>query len=382
MKKKPKKTGEQDKPPGYIRPDPQWLVAVIANVKGETMLPAERPPDADAEFDQVSTIHALREAIESDGHQTLFIPADPNLPYAIRDIKIDICFNIAESVTGDAREAQVPALLEMLNIPYTGSRVLSNAISLDKILTKRIWRDVGLPVAPFQVFNLGDERLDPGLHFPLFVKPSQEGTGMGIDAGATVHNEQELRDRVKWVIATYRQPALVEAFLPGREFTVGVMGRAGAQFIGRRPELYAEDGFHRFPIEEIDSQASSTPGVYGRLLKSKDLWESGSAGIYCPAEIHPELEKTIQTLARNAHHAIGALDISRVDVRLDEHGNPCLIEINTLPGLSPDFSDLCLMANAEGLSYRDLILEILYLAASRYNLVKIPVEIVTGSWVT
>src|SRR5439155_23929266 len=129
---------------------------------------------------------------------------------------------------GDAREAQVPALLEMFCIPYTGSRVLTNGISLDKTLTKRIWRDRRLPVAPFQEFATGDEPLRPELAFPLFVKPAREGTGMGVDTKAIVKNEKELRERVKWVIDKYQQPALVETFLPGREFTVGVLGRSSA----------------------------------------------------------------------------------------------------------------------------------------------------------
>src|SRR6185436_19839175 len=123
-----------------------------------------------------------------------------DLPYAIKEAKPDICFNIAEGLGGDAREAQVPALLEMLQIPYTGSRVLTNAISLDKTLTKRIWRDRRLPVAPFQEFVIGDESLRPELNFPLFVKPSREGTGMGVDMNAICNNEQELRERAMYII--------------------------------------------------------------------------------------------------------------------------------------------------------------------------------------
>ena len=111
------------------------------------------PPDAFADFDHIETIDHIRRAIETDGHQTMFLQADEDLPCALQEEKPDICFNIAEGLGGDAREAQVPALLEMLRIPYTGSRVLTNGISLDKTLTKRIWRDRRLPVAPFQEFS-------------------------------------------------------------------------------------------------------------------------------------------------------------------------------------------------------------------------------------
>ena len=154
-----------------------WKVAVLANIKDENQpKPEGVPPDAFADFDHIETIDHIRAALETDGHTTVFLQADCTLPYTLQNEKPDICLNIAEGIGGDAREAQVPALLEMLGIPYTGSRVLTNGISLDKTLTKRIWRDRRLPVAPFQEFNTGEEPLRPDLKFPLFVKPAREGT--------------------------------------------------------------------------------------------------------------------------------------------------------------------------------------------------------------
>jgi len=348
-----------------------WRVAVLANIKDENKpLPHGVPPDAYADFDHIETIHHLQKAIESDGHETRFIMADENLPYALKEYQPDICFNIAEGLGGDAREAQVPALLEMLRIPYTGSRVLTNAISLDKTLTKRIWRDRRLPVAPFQEFASGDEPLRPELKFPLFVKPAREGTGMGVDLKAIVHEEKELRQRVKYVINNYQQPALVETFLSGREFTVGVMGRADARCFTRHPEWYEKDGFHRFPVLELDSSRSVTPNVYSQAAKSKDVGQKGAPGYICPAEIDTELGKKLKHFAWRAHQVLNALDVSRTDVRLDDEGNPRLIEINTLPGLTPDYSDLCLQAKSEGMTYNDLVLDILYLAAGRWGLME------------
>jgi D-alanine-D-alanine ligase len=353
-------------------------VGVIANVKGETPLPVNGPADAGAEFDRSDTIQAIREAIESDGHNTVFLPADSNLPLALHDIRPDICFNIAEGLGGDGREAQAPATLEMLGIPYTASRVTANAISLDKTLTKHIWRDRHLPVAPFQEFSSAVEPLRPSLHYPLFVKPAREGTGMGIGLEAVVHNRSELRERVAWVIDTYRQPALVEAFLPGREFTVGVLGGLEAAAVSRKPYLYGPDGFHRFPVLEIESRNSVTPGVYGNAAKSKYFSDPGVPGFICPADLEPDLEEQLNLLARRSHQAIGALDVSRVDIRLDAEGKPCLLEINTLPGMTPDFSDLCVIAGAEGLTYTDLVLEILYLAAGRWGLLPTAVSLSTA----
>ncbi|HET6822563.1 MAG TPA: hypothetical protein VFH34_07925 [Anaerolineales bacterium] len=347
-----------------------WKIAVLANIKDDSHpKPEGVPPDAFADFDHIETIDSIRAALESDGHQTVFLHADKDLPFALREEKPDICFNIAEGLGGDAREAQVPALLEMMQIPYTGSRVLTNGISLDKTLTKRIWRDRRLPVAPFQEFNTADEPLRPELKFPLFVKPSREGTGMGVDMNAIVKSEKELRERAMYIIETYHQPALVETFLPGREFTVGIMGRADAKLFSRHPEWYEKDGFHRFPILELDMTRSVTPQVYSQASKSKDVGEEGAPGYICPADIEPELEKKLKYFALRAHQLLYALDVSRTDIRLDEDGNPRLLEINTLPGLTPNYSDLCLQAAAEGIRYEDLILDILYLGASRWGMV-------------
>jgi D-alanine-D-alanine ligase len=360
---------EAEKPPSRRpRPVRPWRVAVIANVKGETALPIDAPADAGAEFDRKETIQAIQSAIESDGHTTRFLSADYTLLDTIRDYRPDICFNIAEGIMGDGREAQVPALLEMLRVPYTASRVLANAVGLDKTMTKRVWRDCGLPTAPFQEFTTGLEALDPELTFPLFVKPAREGTGMGMDERSIVYNEVELRARVEWTIDSYKQPALVEAFLPGREFTVGVMGREDGLPYVRRPALYRADGFHRFPVLEVDNHNTITPGVYGHQAKTLHHGDQGVPDFLCPAPIDESLASELRELAIRAHNAVGALDVSRVDVRLDGEGRPRLLEINTLPGLTPGFSDLCVIGGAEGISYQDLILEILYLGASRFGL--------------
>lgn len=365
-------TEEAEKPPSNNLPQPvkPWRVAIVANIKGKTPLPAEGPEDAGAEYDREETIESICEAIRSDGHNAFFIPADINLPFALQENLPDICFNIAEGMGGDGREAQTPAICEMLHIPYTASRVTANAIALDKTLTKRVWRDNGLPVAPFQQFNSANDVIDPDLSYPMFVKPAREGTGMGMGVNSVVHHPEELRDRVAWVISQYNQPALVEEYLPGREFTVGVMGRPGCGTFSRRPDLYEEDGFHRMPVLEVASEKSVTPGVYGISAKQKHPGDEGYPEFRCPAPLSHGFARKLQDLAVRAHLAIGALDVSRVDFRCDRDGNPRLLEINSLPGLTPDFSDLCVIASAEGIAYSDLILEILYLGASRWGLLQ------------
>lgn len=364
-------SAEADKPPSYCpRPGRSWRVAVIANLKGETALPYDAPADAGAEFDKKETIQAIQAAIESDGHTTLFLPADTSLPFTLRDFQPDICFNIAEGITGDGREAQVPALLELFRVPYTASRVVANGVALDKVMTKRIWHEMGLPTACYQEFATGDEPISYELRYPVFVKPAREGTGMGMDLGAICYDDEQLRRRVRWVVDNYHQPALVEDYLPGREFTVAVMGRKDAALFSRHPEWYGPDGFHRFPVLEVDSSRSVTPGIYGHKAKTLHEGDTGVPGFLCPADVDPALFDELQNLAIAAHQALGSLDVSRVDIRLDAENRPRLIEINTLPGLTPDFSDLCVISNAEGISYQELILEILYLGASRFGLLK------------
>jgi D-alanine-D-alanine ligase len=237
---------------------------------------------------------------------------------------------------------------------------------LDKAVTKRIWRDAGLPTAPFQVMSHWSEPLSPQLSYPLFVKPVREGTGMGIDAGSIIRDEMALRERVQWVVENYRQPALVEGYLPGREFTVGLIGNTLQPHEHAYNSLYDERGFHLFPVLEIDANVGAGQGLYNAASKSFDPGEEGAPLYICPADIPVELEAELKRLTVDAVETIGALDLSRVDFRLGKDGHPYLLEVNTLPGLNPVVSDICIMAQAEGLPYDDLINQILWLAVERY----------------
>jgi D-alanine-D-alanine ligase len=257
--------------------------------------------------------------------------------------------------------------------------VVANAISLDKTQTKRIWQQQGLPTAPYYEFSSIDQVAHSDLRFPLFVKPAREGTGMGIDGNAIVDNHDELVDRVDWLLHTYRQPALVEEYLPGREFTVGFIGNPGNPTYRRHPDLFDEDGYHWFPVLEIDTISSVTPTVYGHDAKALDVGIDGAPGYLCPADISKSMRARLIDLTRRAAEALGVRDVSRVDFRMGADDELYLMEINTLPGLNQELSDLCIMAAAEGLPYKTLITEILYLAAQRFSM---PFEISNDSWRT
>jgi D-alanine-D-alanine ligase len=347
-------------------PPAPWHIALTANIKEETEHLEDEPPDYGAEFDSQLTVEAIANAMRSHGHKVTICVADRRLPAELQEVDPDIVFNIAEGIGGDAREAQVPAICEMLGIPYTASRVLANALSLDKAHTKRIWRHANLPTPRFQEFRTGDEPILRTLRYPLFVKPAREGTGMGIGPESVVHNGRELRRRVRWVIDTYRQPALVEEFLSGREFTVGYIGNTGYEST-RLSGRFSWTGYCMFPVLEIDTSDIETAGIYGREAKSIDVQDESAPGYLCPADISDRLREQLQALTIRAADAIGARDVSRVDFRLDDAGQPYLLEINTLPGLNREQSDLCIMARALGMTYTELITEILYIAAARWG---------------
>ncbi len=218
------------------------------------------------------TINALSEAIRAGGHVCEFFEGDLSLYHTLPLFKPDICFNISESHFGDAREAQVPALLEMMRIPYTGSKVLTLALALDKPMTKRVLTYHDLPTPAFQNFERVDEPLSDDLEFPLFVKPSREGTGMGITAKSIVRNEDELREQLSGIIERYQQPALVEKFIEGREVTVGVVGNLVGPVARRMPEEddapRVQAGLRFFPPMEVNLQPfEGTDVVYSNRLK-------------------------------------------------------------------------------------------------------------------
>ena len=329
-----------------------YHVAILANLKKNAPKLPRQPPDVWADLDSEHTMDAIAEVLQQSGHRTSFLEANVDLLDKLRADRPDICFNLAEGHYGDSREAQIPALLELLKIPYTGSRVLTQAISLDKVVTKRVWRSFGLRTAPFQAFATSDDPLAPELKFPLFVKPSREGTGAGVTTKSIAENERDLRERVAYVVETYQQPALVETYLTGRELTVGVIGNAPRQFV--------------FPPTEvrINDVAPGERGLYSHYVKA----HIDDLSYLSTAVLEPKRMAEVQQLALAAHNAINSLDVSRIDMRCDEEGNPYLLEINTLPGMSPGFSDLPIAADVINMGYPWLVNTILNLACQRYGL--------------
>jgi len=348
-------------------------IALLANLKKNAPTWPGISPDHWDDLDSEETIQAISSALETGGHRVTFLEGDVTLFDNLRTLKPDFCFNICEGHFGDGREAQVPALLEMLRIPYTGSRVLTLALALDKPMTKRVLAYHGLPTPPFQTFERLDEPLDSDLEFPLFVKPSSEGTGMGVSSESIVRDDSQLRAQLRRIFERYDEPALVERYIEGREVTVGVIGNLVSPVARRIPEdeeaPRISRGLHFFPPLEVDMTAypAEEAGIYTSRIKV-DLAEEFH--YLCPAPLSEEQIEELNWLTAATFRVTACLDVARVDFRLDANDGdkPYILEVNPLPGLNPHYSDLCIEAAADGWRYEELVKRILDEALERYQL--------------
>jgi len=348
-------------------------VAVLANLKKNAPMEPGMPPDYWADLDSEHTVESIVDALHQAGHDAFFLEGDVTLYDRLRETRPDICFNICEGHFGDGREAQVPAILEMLRIPYTGSKVLTLALTLDKPMTKRVLTYHDLPTPAFQVFERANEPLSDDLVFPLFAKPSRQGTGMGITPQSILHHETELRAQVTHLLEKYQEPVLVERFIDGRDVTVGMVGNLVGPVARRLPE--DEDaprivrGLHFLPPLEIalGEWEQEEAGIYTHRVKV-DL--ADKIPYLCPANLEPEQVEDLNWLAAAVFRVTGCLDVARVDFRLDasDGDRPYILEINPLPGLSPGISDLVIEAEAAGIHHAELIGRILEEALGRYDL--------------
>lgn len=298
--------------------------------------------DVEAEWDPPETIIAIANALARQGHIVVHLEATPDLPRVLAEADVDLIFNIAEGVEGRNREAQVPALCELLGIPYTGSDSATLAIALDKALGKKVLLQHDILTPRFQLMESSRERLSPDMRFPLIVKPNAEGSSKGIGSTSVVDTEEELREKVKTCVEQYRQPALVEEYIAGREFTVGLLG-------DKRPRV--------LPPMEIKFKKTENPRpVYDYAVKQE--WEQY---VYyeCPAKLTEAEQKAMEKIARATFWALDCRDVARVDLRMDSEGRIYVLEVNPLPGLTPDYSDLVLIAKACGMEYDQLIAEIM-----------------------
>ena len=327
-------------------------VALTYNLKKKD---ESKPADYFSECDSEETIGAIVSALRTKGHIVEAIDVDyPALLTYFKKNRVDMVFNIAEGKSGRFRESEVPAVLDYLNIPYTGSNMFSLALALNKALTKKILKAENIPTPRFQLFTKGNEELDPELKFPLIVKPNCEGSAKGINKTNVVNTKDELLKKTREIISVYHQEALVEEFIEGKELTVGILENGKTTIL---------------PILEIDFSTCQKSGEYFYSWRMKEFQGNTELGLvptfYCPARLERHIETQIKEIALKTHHAVGCFDISRTDFRLSKDNVPYVLEINPLPGLDPKESNFPIMAYAAGLKYEDLIEAILMSAFKR-----------------
>ncbi len=325
------------------------IVALIYNLKGTLPESPRVPGDLAAEYQDDREIEALQDAIRWNGFEALLLPCDLELPSKLQRHHVEMAFNVAEGWGGRGRESFVPALLDMLDIPYTGSDALTLGVSLDKALAKAIALSQGVATPPYLKAESVDALQAMDLSFPLFVKPNCEGSSMGIGEGALVKDHDQLRRAVTRILKRYREPALVEQFMEGREFTVGLLGNGHDLQVFPILEIVLPEGVQYYPYERKAEHARE---------------------LQCPAGIPEDVAEEMARMAIAVCRALECRDFARVDFRADGQGRPHFLEINPLPGLHPESSLFPQQAYAAGLSYQELIGRILEAAMKRCRLAK------------
>jgi D-alanine-D-alanine ligase len=326
-------------------------IGLAYNLKDDFELKDHQPIDDLEEYDCQETITALESALGRENHQVLRLGGGRVFLENILKQKVDLVFNIAEGWGGRSREAQVPGVLEMLGIPYTGSDPNTLAFSQDKGRLNVLLSRENIKTPGFCIINrIGDVKA-VDIPFPLIVKPLYEGSSKGIRRHSVVYNTADLRAGVEWLLDTYHQPVLAEQYIRGEEVTVGIVGNSPPRIVG--------------VMQICPKNGSSQDFVYS--LEVKRDWQN-QVDYICPARLSANELRAIKQIALDAYRVLECRDFARVDIRLAKsEGIPYFIEINPLPGLNPAYSDMCIMANKMGIAYDELIASVLNSARERYT---------------
>lgn len=305
--------------------------------------------DQTAEFDRDDTIDAIERTLQTLGYRTDRIGNAKRLTERlVSGDQWDLVFNIAEGLHGIGREAQVPAILDLYEIPYTFSDPLVMSLTLHKAMAKRVVRDAGIPTADFFTVECRQDAKGAFFDPPYFIKPVAEGTGKGISLASIVQGRDELADACEALWLKYQQAVLVESYLPGRELTVGILGTGpSAEALGTM---------------EVHLLAQAEQGVYSYVNKEhcEALVE------YCLVRADEDsVVGKAEKIALDAWKVLGCRDAGRVDLRCDRHGNPMFLEVNPLAGIHPEHSDLPIICNLLGIPYQRLIQRIVESASKR-----------------
>jgi D-alanine-D-alanine ligase len=327
-------------------------IGLAYDLKQSACLGQDYPDDAFEEYDSPETVEAIAAVIEAQGHPVIRLGGGREFLTNILHENVDLVFNIAEGIGNHrSREAQVPSVLEMLNVPYSGSDPQCLAICLDKPLTKELVATAGVSTPTWRLITNTRQLTETcwdDFPFPVFVKPAYEGSSKGILQGCRSESVQQMAETVEGLLERYRQPVIVEEFIDGDEITVGLVGNSPTRVVG---------------IMRVLPRKSEGHFVYS--LKVKREWED-LIDYECPASLEAGVLQRITDSSLKAFEVLGCRDVSRVDFRLSPEGTPYFLEINPLPGLSPKTSDLPIMAGKMGWTYSALVSSMLNAAMERY----------------
>ncbi len=330
---------------------PPRIIGIIYNLKKGSH--SADVPDIEAEYDNFDTVLSIKRALEGGGFTVALLEADAALPEKLSKTAIDLAFNIAEGTKGRGREAQIPALLNMLGIPFVGSDETTLCLALDKALTKRLVASYHIRTPRYEVIKKDEPLNIKSRHFPVIVKPNAEGSSKGISEISIVSSREELRALAKRNIGLYGGDMLAEEYIEGREFTVGILGN------GKETRV--------FPPMEIIFQ-KETQGSYHVYSYPVKQDYKNYVTYSCPAGLSERELQEMTAAARRIYEILGCRDFARMDFRMSQDGKIYFIEVNPLPGLAPNYSDYPMLAEFCGTDYDTLVLSVLNAAIKRLSL--------------
>lgn len=329
-------------------------IGITYNLKDEILPEAILDGESMEEFDSPKTIDALIGVFERNGYEAVRLGGGIGIIDKIKSESVDFVFNISEGYNGRNRESHIPSMLEAMRIPYSGSDPLTLGISLDKAVSKAILSQAGIPTPAYRVAVTVDDirAIENTLSWPVITKPAWDGSSKGIYRSSKASNASELKGNVKFLLDKYPvQPVLVEEYIEGREVTVGVIGNNPPRILGL--------------MEIVDKKDPGKDFFYS--IEVKRDWKN-LVDYISPPELDTVLDNHIKHYALAAFKAFGCKDIARMDFRISKEARPMLLEINALPGLSPEYSDIVIMSEKIGIPHDALVMNILNAALSRYNL--------------
>ena len=333
-----------------IKRDPHFALVYNLRRKGHEEIGYED----EAEFDSANTVNSIRAAIESTGYKVDMIEADRELAQKLTENEIDIVFNIAEGLNKQTREAQVPAVCDLIGVEHTGSDASCLAITLNKSFTSRLMASEGVRVPKSRIIERPAKKIKHDLQYPVIIKPNLEGTSKGIYDDSVVDNDDDLVASVNSLWNRFKSPILCEEYIRGRELTVGLLGEINPQVLGilevvfKRPDT-------KYPVYSFEAK------------QLENQLDNEIFRMECPANLSKSLERKIIRFAKKAFQVSGCRDVARVDIRVNDKEEIFFLEINPLPGLSPGFSDLTIIAEKSGMNYNELISRILRPAVRRWR---------------